>query len=84
MKMKNRIIVTRLDNYLVEKKFTDSRNKAQALIKKGLARINEKVILKSSFKVENADEVRVEKHDDYVSRSAHKLKFFLQDITLDP
>ncbi|MDQ7045994.1 MAG: TlyA family RNA methyltransferase [Sulfurimonas sp.] len=75
--------MTRLDNYLVEHKYTDSRNKAQALIKKGLVSVNEKVILKSAFKVEDSDEVSVEEHDDYVSRSAYKLKLFLEEIDLD-
>jgi len=75
--------MTRLDNYLVEKNLTDSRNKAQALVKNGLVSVNSKVILKSAFKVNENDEVRVAEHDNYVSRSAHKLKSFLQELDLD-
>jgi len=75
--------MTRLDNYLVEKNLTDSRNKAQALVKDGLVSVNSKVILKSSFKVDDGDEVVVGEHDNYVSRSAHKLKSFLQELDLD-
>ncbi|WP_455755770.1 23S rRNA (cytidine-2'-O)-methyltransferase TlyA [Sulfurimonas sp.] len=75
--------MTRLDNYLVEKNLTDSRNKAQALVKDGLVSVNSKVILKSAFKVDENDEVKVGEHDNYVSRSAHKLKSFLQELDLD-
>ncbi len=81
--MKSQITVTRLDNYLVEKKFTDSRNKAQALIKNSLVSVNEKIIKKSAFKVEDTDEVSVAEHDNYVSRSAHKLKYFLEELELN-
>jgi len=73
----------RLDNYLVEKAITDSRNKAQALIKKGLVSVNDKLIKKSAYQVEDSDIVEVQEHDDYVSRSAHKLKFFLEDLELN-
>lgn len=75
--------MTRLDNYLVEKNLTDSRNKAQTLVKDGLVSVNAKVITKSSYKVDENDEVVVEKHDNYVSRSAYKLKSFLQELDLD-
>lgn len=75
--------MARLDNYLVEKNLTDSRNKAQTLIKDALVSVNSKVILKSSFKVEDSDEVSVAEHDNYVSRSAHKLKEFLDELELD-
>jgi len=73
----------RLDNYLVENSLTDSRNKAQTLIKNGLVSVDSKVILKSSFKVKKTDNVEVAKHDNYVSRSANKLKLFLEEINLD-
>jgi 23S rRNA (cytidine1920-2'-O)/16S rRNA (cytidine1409-2'-O)-methyltransferase len=75
--------MSRLDNYLVEKNITGSRNKAQTLVKDGFVSVNGKVILKSSFNVEESDEVKVAKHDDYVSRSAHKLKEFLEELYLD-
>ena len=75
--------MSRLDNYLVEKNVTDSRNKAQALIKNGLVSVNAKVIKKSAFKVEEFDAVEVETHDNYVSRAAHKLKSFLEELDLD-
>ena len=73
----------RLDTYLVEKEFVDSRNKSQTIIKEGLVSVNAKVIKKSSFKVEEGDEVSVAAHDSYVSRSAYKLLEFLQEHDLD-
>ena len=73
----------RLDTYLVEKEFVDSRNKSQTIIKEGLVSVNNKVIKKSSFKVEEGDDVSVEAHDSYVSRAAYKLLEFLQEHDLD-
>jgi len=73
----------RLDNYLVEKEFVDSRNKAQSLIKEGLVSVNAKPIKKSSFKVEEGDEVLVSEHKSYVSRAAFKLALFLEELNLD-
>ncbi len=72
----------RLDNYLVENAFTDSRNKAQALIKEGLVFVNKKVAKKSSYKVEKSDEIKVQEHKSYVSRAALKLEAFLDEISL--
>jgi len=73
----------RLDNYLVEKGFVDSRNKAQALIKEGLVFVNEKVAKKSSYRVEESDSVNVQEHRSYVSRAAFKLDAFLEELRLD-
>ena len=74
----------RLDHYLVEENLVPSRNKAQALIKDGFISVNNKVILKSSFKVKvDEDTVSIKEHDSYVSRSAHKLKEFLKELNLD-
>ena len=75
--------MTRLDNYLVEKKFVDSRNKAQTIIKDGLVSVGGAVVKKSSFKVQLSDEVRVSEHKSYVSRAAFKLAAFLEELGLD-
>ncbi len=75
--------MSRLDNYLVEKKIAGSRNKAQELIKEGLVSVNDKLILKSSHKLDDCDEVLVGEHKKYVSRSAHKLSAFLDELKLD-
>ncbi|MCK4874462.1 MAG: TlyA family RNA methyltransferase [Sulfurimonas sp.] len=73
----------RLDNYLVENNLAQSRNKAQGLIKDGHVSVNDKVILKSSHKLEESDEVIVQEHKNYVSRSAFKLSAFLDELKLD-
>lgn len=72
----------RLDNYLVEKDLVQSRNKAQEIIKTGLVNVNNKSILKPSFKVTENDEVYVTEHKAYVSRAAFKLDEFLNEINL--
>ena len=73
----------RLDNYLVQKGFADSRNKAQALIKESLVHVNGKVIIKSSFKLSDTDAVHVKEHKEYVSRAAYKLSGFLEVLDLN-
>lgn len=73
----------RLDNYLVEKEFAQSRNKAQSLIKDALVCVNDKIIKKSSFKVEEGDSVDVAEHKSYVSRAAFKLLEFLEELDLE-
>ena len=61
----------------------ETRNKAQALIKDGYVSVNDKVILKSSYKLANSDEVKLKEHKSYVSRSAFKLSRFLDELKLD-
>ncbi|WP_294964990.1 TlyA family RNA methyltransferase [Sulfurimonas sp.] len=73
----------RLDNYLLENSLAGSRTKAQTLIKNGFVSVNSKVTLKSAFKLQESDEVSVKEHKEYVSRSAHKLSSFLQELKLD-
>ncbi len=73
----------RLDNYLVDKTLAGSRTKAQTLIKDGFVSVNAKIIKKSSFKLDDGDAVVVKKHKEYVSRSAHKLSSFLDELHID-
>jgi 23S rRNA (cytidine1920-2'-O)/16S rRNA (cytidine1409-2'-O)-methyltransferase len=73
----------RLDNYLVENGFADSRTKAQTIIKDALVSVDGKVVKKSSYKVQENDVVEVVEHKSYVSRSAHKLDEFLDELNLD-
>jgi len=75
--------VSRLDNYLVEKNLAGSRTKAQALINEGFVSVNGKTIIKSSHKQDENDDVKVREHKEYVSRSAHKLSAFLDELKLD-
>jgi 23S rRNA (cytidine1920-2'-O)/16S rRNA (cytidine1409-2'-O)-methyltransferase len=74
----------RLDTYLVEKNLASSRNKAQALIKEGFVEVDGITVLKSSFVLDkNNDTVTLKEHKNYVSRSAHKLSAFLDELKLD-
>ncbi|MDA7817711.1 TlyA family RNA methyltransferase [Sulfurimonas sp.] len=72
----------RLDQYLVENSLSETRNKAQGIIKEGLVSVNNKQILKPSFKVENTHNVIVKEHKEYVSRAAFKLSNFLDELKL--
>ena len=74
----------RLDHYLVENKLVESRTKAQNIIKEGIVSVNSKIIIKSSFKLDELkDEVEIAEYKKYVSRSAHKLNSFLDELKLD-
>ena len=73
----------RLDNYLVDKEFIESRNKAQNIIKEGLVFVNSKLITKASYKVEEGESVTVQEYKQYVSRAALKLLLFLEELDLD-
>jgi len=72
----------RLDNYLVENDFVESRNKAQTIVKERLVYVNDKLVKKPAFRVQQSDEVRVLQHRSYVSRAAFKLDEFLNEIDL--
>ncbi len=69
----------RLDQYLVDQSYVDSRNKAQMLIKEGSVRVDGKVIKKSSLKIAH-EVVSVDDKKVYVSRAAMKLKGFLPEL----
>ena len=73
----------RLDSYLVENEFVESRNKAQTIIKEGLVSLNGAVVKKSSVKITSEDSVTVAEHKSYVSRAAYKLLGFLEESDLD-
>ncbi|QFR49040.1 TlyA family RNA methyltransferase [Sulfurimonas lithotrophica] len=73
----------RLDNYLVENGFVDSRSKAQNIIKNSFVSVDAKIVKKSSFSVDANSVVEVAEHDNYVSRAAYKLKYFLEELNLD-
>jgi 23S rRNA (cytidine1920-2'-O)/16S rRNA (cytidine1409-2'-O)-methyltransferase len=75
--------LSRLDNYLVENKICESRNKAQSIIKDGLVSVNGEQIIKSSYALKPSDKVSVKEHKEYVSRAAFKLSAFLGELPLD-
>lgn len=63
----------RLDQYLSQTRFS-SRARAQDAIQEGRVLVNGKPVLKNSFPVGEADEIRVlEKEQDFVSRAGGKL-----------
>ncbi len=71
----------RLDIYLTKHFNIQSRNKAQELILAKKIKINDVIISKPSFKI-NEDNINLEILEDefYVSRSAYKLKYFLKEF----
>lgn len=73
----------RLDQYLVQEGFVDSRTKAQILIKGRKVSVNAKAVTKPAF---NVTDEKVEVADEmiYVSRAAHKLKGFLPTLPFTP
>lgn len=72
----------RLDIYLSENYNIQSRNKAHELIKANKVKINNKIISKPSYKVEENDSIELLENDFYVSRAAYKLKYFLTEVNL--
>ncbi len=71
----------RLDEFLVKNGYIDSRNKAKELIKNKKIKINGKIAIKPSLKVENPEIEILEKV--YVSRAAWKLKNYLEKYNID-
>ncbi|MGB5964739.1 MAG: TlyA family RNA methyltransferase [Sulfurimonadaceae bacterium] len=73
----------RLDQYLVEEGYVDSRTKAQTLIKSRKVSVNGKPVTKPAFKITD-EKVEIADETIYVSRGAHKLKGFLPSLPFSP
>ena len=74
----------RLDLYLVEKGYFNSRNKAKNAIDNNAVAVNGKVISKSSFDVSEYDKVEVVGEVcPYVSRGGYKLEAAIKQFYLD-
>ena len=74
----------RLDIYLVEKKYFESRNKAKNEIEAGNVIVNGKKILKGSFEVSDSDEIKITGDIcPYVSRGGYKLESAIKSFNLD-
>jgi 23S rRNA (cytidine1920-2'-O)/16S rRNA (cytidine1409-2'-O)-methyltransferase len=72
----------RLDLYLAKYYNIQSRNKANELIKNKKVKVNNKIITKPSFKINNKNiNLEILEENVYVSRSALKLKYFLFELT---
>ncbi|MBQ7089485.1 MAG: TlyA family rRNA (cytidine-2'-O)-methyltransferase, partial [Clostridia bacterium] len=64
----------RIDLFLIQSGYFESRNKAAAAVKEGLFSVNGKQVFKPSFEVAQADRVvQLQNKKIYVARSAHKL-----------
>ena len=72
----------RLDKYLVEEGYFESRNRAHDAIKSGKVKVNGKVP-KVSTKIDEKSSVDVEDEKFYVSRAARKLENFLAEYPMD-
>ena len=68
----------RLDKYLVEEGYFESRNRANDAIKAGKVKVDGKVA-KASAKIDENSSVEVEDEKFYVSRAARKLENFLAE-----
>jgi 23S rRNA (cytidine1920-2'-O)/16S rRNA (cytidine1409-2'-O)-methyltransferase len=68
----------RLDKYLVEEGYFESRNRANDAIKAGKVKVDGKVA-KASTKIDENSSVDVEDEKFYVSRAARKLENFLAE-----
>lgn len=74
----------RLDQYLVEKNFFDSRNKAKTAIEESKISVNGKIISKGSYDVLDTDNVEiVGEVCPYVSRGGYKLNAAIKSFFLD-
>lgn len=72
----------RLDSYLFKQGITQSRNKAQELIKSNQVLVNSKIISKTSFEVDETCNITILNAKQYVSRAGYKLKTYLSEQTV--
>ncbi len=72
----------RLDKYLVEEGYFESRNRAHDAIKAGKVKVDGK-LPKASAKIDENSSVEVEDEKFYVSRAARKLENFLAEYAMD-
>lgn len=72
----------RLDKYVAEK-LNISREKAQEKIKNNLVSVNDKIINKPAYEVNESNEIKIIKQKDYVSRGSYKLLGAIKAFSLD-
>ncbi len=73
----------RLDQYISQKLLV-SRNRAQFFIEQEKVKVNSKIITKLSYLVKETDKVEENIQEiNYVSRSALKLKWFLEENNIE-
>ncbi len=76
----------RLDQFLTEKGYAETRTKAKNLIESGSVTVNGKLILKPAFDVSEDDKIscRADLVCPYVSRGGLKLEGALREFGIDP
>ena len=72
----------RLDKYLVEQGYFESRNRALDAIKRGKVFVNGEVA-KASFKCNETTNIDIDKEKFYISRAAKKLELFLEEYSMN-
>ena len=72
---------SRLDNLLVDMGLVSSRSRANDYIKRGLVKVNNKVVLKPSYIANNNDKIELNVQN-YVSRAGEKLASVAQKFNL--
>jgi 23S rRNA (cytidine1920-2'-O)/16S rRNA (cytidine1409-2'-O)-methyltransferase len=72
----------RLDKYLVEKGYFESRNRALDAIKRGKVFVNG-IKAKASLKCDENSTIDIDKEKFYISRAAKKLELFLSEYNFD-
>jgi 23S rRNA (cytidine1920-2'-O)/16S rRNA (cytidine1409-2'-O)-methyltransferase len=72
----------RLDKYLVEKGYFESRNRALDAIKRGKVFVDG-VVAKASYKCDETTNIDIDKEKFYVSRAAKKLELFLEEYPME-
>ncbi len=73
----------RLDVYLVKENITESRQKAQDLIKGKKVLVNGNIVTKPSYKVKEKDIITLKEKNRYVSRGGYKLQGALEAFNID-
>ena len=74
----------RLDVYLAENGYFESRSKAQSAIKEGAVIIDGKPALKHSMDISGSENIEILKKDRYVSRAGEKLAHALEAFKVAP
>ena len=73
----------RLDEYLVVNKIVESRNKATFLIENNLVSVNNIIVNKKNYIVNNNDVIKIIEELKYVSRAGYKLEEALKQFKID-
>lgn len=76
--------MSRIDIFLVDNGYTETRTRAQALIMSGKVLINGQKVTKSSQTIDKDDRLEIKEQLPYVSRGGFKLAGALDEFRIDP